>query len=115
MNTTIRTAEICRGAHHLTHADVDELLNWVASRVTAGQDQMLHPVAATLRTAMEHRDRQARPTGMALAAVAAEWNLLRRVSDSIAGRRPDDEHVIWAGPHVYFGPEYTSVRTPAAN
>ncbi|MFJ2574743.1 hypothetical protein ACIOYT_30565 [Streptomyces halstedii] len=102
MNTG--TWPVCRGAQHLTQADIDDLMAKASAHPpSAEQRAMLDHTAATLRQAMDRRDRQPAPSGQVLAAVAGEWHLLRHIAHRITGRS-DDAHVIWANPFVYMGP-----------
>ncbi|WP_046500802.1 hypothetical protein [Streptomyces odonnellii] len=104
MDTDAGTWPVCRGAQHLTQADVEDLLTWVASHpVSDDNRELLTGVTATLCQAMDRRDSEPAISRHHLARVAAEWSLLRRIAHGIAGSRPDDGHVIWASPFVYFG------------
>jgi hypothetical protein len=103
MNTDAGPWPVCRGAQHLTHAGVDCLVAQVSAHLaSAEQGKLVDYVTGTLREAMDQRDSEPRPNGPVLAAVAADWNFLRRIAHGIAGR-PDDEHVTWAHPFIYFG------------
>ncbi|GGT78433.1 hypothetical protein P6B95_03160 [Streptomyces atratus] len=96
MNTDAGTWPVCRGAQHLTKSDVDGLLAWVSPHLASAEHrEMLSHVTATLCKVMDRRGSETSTTGQALAAVAAEWSLLRRIAYG---------HVIWAGPFVYNGP-----------
>lgn len=104
MNTDSDTWPVCRGARHLTQADVDSLMARVSADCpSAEQRKLLDQVTDTLRKAMDRRDSEPGPSRPVLAAVAGEWSLLRTIAHGIAGRL-DDEHVTWANPFVYFGP-----------